>query len=320
MNWTTNSGYLTSGALNKMIQYQAQPRFRFRQFVDIKEAFGKQNGETVNWLKVANVGTRGGKLIETATMHETTQALSWGTLTVYEYGNSIPFTYKVDTLSEFDVKQIVRKGLLDDMIKCMDGEVERQFNGCKLRYVGTTTTGGGVTTNGTATLMNTSAFNKYHVRKMVNELKTRNVPGYGKAGGDYAMICSVEALEGIYDDLEGIDKYGSTGRDRLANGEAGRYYGCRFIEDTYATRVTYDSTARTETAKTWSGLLSKEGYMFGSDTVREAVAVPEEIRMKVTTDYGRSKGLAWYGLLGFQLEWNESDGALGRIIKWDSAA
>lgn len=59
---------------------------KFRQFCKIKEAFGKKKGETVNWLKVANVGTYGGRLVETATMHETTEVLDWGTLTVYENG------------------------------------------------------------------------------------------------------------------------------------------------------------------------------------------------------------------------------------------
>ena len=30
-----------------------------------------------------------------------------------------------------------------------------------------------------------------------------------------------------------------------------------------------------------------------SDTVAEAIAVPEEIRGKIPSDYGRSKGVAW---------------------------
>ena len=149
--WSTQSGFLTNNKLNKTIQRVAQPLFRFRQFVTIKEAFGKQQGETVNWLKVANVGTYGGSIIETNTMHETTQGLSWGTLSVVEYGNSLPFTFKLESLSEFDIEEIARKSLLEDMVKVIDGVVERQFNSCTLRYVGSSTTSGVVTTNGTAT-------------------------------------------------------------------------------------------------------------------------------------------------------------------------
>lgn len=318
MLWTTHSGYLTNNKLNKTIQRTAQPLFRFRQFTSIKESFGKQQGETVNWLKVANVGTYGGSLVETNTMHQTTQGLTWGTLTVNEYGNSIPFTFKVESLSEFDVEEICRKGLMDDQVKVIDGVIERQFNDTVLRYVGTSATGGVVTTNGTATVTNTSALNAYHVRKMVTELKKRNVPGFAKLGGDYVMIVSVEAAENIRGALESVYQYNPEGMSLIMDGEIGRYYGVRFLEDTFATRFTFSASARTATAKSWTQGQSLDGYLFGEDTVREAIVVPEEIRMKVTTDYGRSKGIAWYFLGGWKLEWTDEPNA--RIIKWDSNA
>ena len=76
MQWSTQSGFLTNNQLNKSFQLQAQPLLKFRQFVSLKEAFGKQKGETINWLRVANVGTIGGKLVETNTMNETQQTPS----------------------------------------------------------------------------------------------------------------------------------------------------------------------------------------------------------------------------------------------------
>ena len=48
------------------------------------------------------------------------------------------------------------------------------------------------------------------------------------------------------------------------------------------------------------------------------VGRPEEVRMKVITDYGRSKGMAWYMLGGWKINWETV--ADCRIIKWDSAA
>jgi hypothetical protein len=82
--------------------------------------------------------------------------------------------------------------------------------------------------------------------------------------------------------------------------------------------LTYDLSARTTAAKTWSGGYSGEGFMAGKDTVMEGVAVPEQVRAKEVTDYGRSKGLAWYFLGGWQLIWDDEPNA--KIIKWDSAA
>jgi len=288
------------------------------QFVDIKESFGKQKGESVNWMKVANVSTVGGSLTETTTMHETPQVLSWGTLSVNEYGNSIPFTGKIEALSEFDIEEIIREGLLDDFVKCIDGLIEREFNSCALRYVGTASAGYVLTTNGTATATNSSTFNAYHVRKMVNELKKRNVPGWSSLGGDYACIASLEALEGLYADVESLQQYTESGYKKILAGEVGRYYGVRLVEDTYATRFTYSASARTSTAKSWTNSLGLDAYMFGSPTIREAVVIPEEIRMKVVTDYGRSKGMAWYFLGGHRINWEDEPNA--RIIKFASAA
>lgn len=155
-------------------------------------------------------------------MHETRQPLAWGTLSVSEYGNAIPFTFKLEALSEFDVVEIMKEGLLDDAVKCIDGEIEQQFNGCKLRYVGTATGGAVITTNGTSTKTNTSSFNAYHVRRMVDELKKRNVPGWSGLAGDYVCICSIEALSGLYADVEDIWQYTESGYKKVLNGEVGK--------------------------------------------------------------------------------------------------
>ena len=266
MYWSTQSGYLTNNELNKQFQKAAQPLCRFRQFCSIKEAGGKGKGETVNWLKVSNASAYGGTIAETSTIPETTLPLSWGTVTVQEYGLSVPFTFKLEALSEFDIKQIIKGALLDDCVKVIDGVVEREFNKTPIRYVGVSTSSGSFTTNSAATATNTSALNTYHVDEMVAYLKGLNVPGFPGLNGDYV----------------------------------------------------FSASTRSATAISWTKGSSAPGYMFGSPTVRECVAVPEEIRVKIPTDYGRSQGIAWYGLFGWAIEWN--DAANARIVKWDSNA
>ena len=319
MNWVNQGSYLTNNKLNKIFQREAQEMCRFRQFVKFKEAFGSHQGGSVNWLKVSDVADHGHKLTETEAMPESRVPLAWGTLTVNEHGMSIPFTFKSEILSEFDIMDIMREGLLDDAVKVLDGNIERQFNACKLRYVGTASNAAGVTsTDGTTTKTNTSGLNSYHVRKMVQELKKRNVPGFSGLGGDYVCIASVDAMEALYADLEDIWQYTESGHKKILNGEVGRYYGVRFVEDSWATMNTFDVNTGGSTAISWAKAKSGVAYIFGSPTVREAVVVPEEIRMKVTTDYGRSKGIGWYGLMGWKIEWDTAADA--RIIKWDSKA
>ncbi len=316
-NWINQGGYLANKKLSKQFYMAAQPLMNFKQFVSFKNALGRSQGETVNFLKVANVSKPGGILVETNTMHETEQDKTWGTLTVTEYGNSIPFTLKVETLSMFQLMSILRDGLLDDARKSIDGEIERQFNQTPLRYVGTATAGFAYTTNGTATAVNTSAMNRYHVRQIVKKLKSNFVPGWPALGGDYAAIISLEAWEGLTADMENVNQYTPAGYKKILTGEVGKYHGVRFIEDQYATRFTYDSTARTSTAKSWTGGNSLDGYFFGSPTIMEGMTVPLEIRRKLITDYGRSKGLAWYFLGGWKLI--RETAANARIVKWDSA-
>ena len=270
MYWSTQSGYLTNNELNKQFQKAAQPLCRFRQFCSIKEAGGKGKGETVNWLKVSNASAYGGTIAETSTIPETTLPLSWGTVTVQEYGLSVPFTFKLEALSEFDIKQIIKGALLDDCVKVIDGVVEREFNKTPIRYVGVSTSSGSFTTNSAAT-----------------------------------------ALTSIY-------QYTELGLKYIANGEIGRYNGVRFVEDNFAASYVFSASTRSATAISWTKGSSAPGYMFGSPTVRECVAVPEEIRVKIPTDYGRSQGIAWYGLFGWAIEWN--DAANARIVKWDSNA
>jgi N4-gp56 family major capsid protein len=318
MLWATNSvgGFLANPKLDKVLQYSAQPLSRFRQFTEVKNAFGKNSGETFNWDKVANVSNPGRRLIETDTMPKTQQIISKGTMAIYEYGNSIPFTKKLELLSAYDVDEMIKKGLLDDFRKCMDGLIEREYNKTYLNYVGTSATAYVLTTDSSLAATNSSVFNKYHVKNMVDELVKRNIPPWD--GEDYVCIASIEAMRGILDDLESTKYYTSEGMKNMMSGEVGRYYNCRFIRDNYATRYAYDELTGTSTAKTWTNGLSKDAYMFGKGTVAEAIAQPEGILPKEVTDYQRSKGLAWYFVGGFKIIWE--DQANSRIIKWASAA
>ena len=50
----------------------------------------------------------------------------------------------------------------------------------------------------------------------------------------------------------------------------------------------------------------------------EGVTIPEEMRAKIPTDYGRSKGVAWYYLGGFGIV--QTLASESRIVMWDSQA
>jgi N4-gp56 family major capsid protein len=313
--WVNNGGIISSPKLSDYLRFSAQPLSRFRAFADAKEAFGKNIGNTFNWDKIANVSTGGKALVETSTMPISSQTITQGTLTINEFGNSIPFTFKLDTLSKFKAEEMIDKGLKDDMVKTLDFRVGAQFDATPLYYVGSSTATYVLTTNGTATATNTSVLNTYHILNMKLELEKRNVPMFD--GDTYAMICSLEALRSLEGAIESVQQYSETGYQRIAAGEVGMVHGVRMIKDGNASRYTKNFTTGATTLKSWTGANSLDAYMFGQDTVVEAVATPEEIRAKEVTDYGRSKGMAWYFMGDWKIVWDDEPNA--RIIKWASA-
>lgn len=109
--WVTDSlgGYMQSDNLSAELRTAVQPLTRYRQFCDVKDAAhqGMGKGDTFHWNVYSDVATQGTTLNETDTMPETNFTITQGTLTITEAGNSVPFTGKLDDLSEHPVKEVI---------------------------------------------------------------------------------------------------------------------------------------------------------------------------------------------------------------------
>lgn len=284
---------------------------------------GLHKGATFHWNVYSDVATQGTKLTETTTMPETQFTITQGTLTIDEYGNSVPYTQKLDNLSEQPVTEIINKVIKNDAKKAFDIAAHYQFNQCVLRLTptgGTSTTALTLATNGTATLTNNVEFKKAHVPLVVDTMKERNIPPY--TADDYYALSHPTTYATLQSLLEGVYQYTTQGFGMIMNGEIGRYRNMRFVEQTQIPKGgAADSTTfspDTKTADAWNKTKSSWIFFFGEDTVAEAIAVPEEMRGKIPSDFGRSKGIAWYYLGGFGIV--HTDAAQCRILKWDSAA
>jgi len=80
----TNSlgGYTTAPRLAKKMWEFAKPLYRFRQFCDFKEAWGKHKGDTVLFDRYSKVSTAGGTLVETSTIPSHNIVVGQGTITI----------------------------------------------------------------------------------------------------------------------------------------------------------------------------------------------------------------------------------------------
>ena len=324
--WAVNSlgGFMYSRQLSNVLRMAVQPLVKFRQFADVRDASqqGKKKGDVFTWDVFSDVATVGGVLTETNTMPETNFTITQGTLTVTEAGNSVPYSGKLDNLSKFPVQELIQKVLKNDAVKTFDRLAWAQFNQTLLRAIpvsGTDTAALTLYTNGTVTGTNSIAYNNGHAKSLTDLMKERNIPAY--LGDDYYTLAWPTTLRTFKNNLETIHQYSDTGFKLIMNGEIGRYENNRYVEQTNIAKG-YGTTGISTTAGgdmvPWVTGKSDWMFTFGNDTVAEAVAVPEEMRGKIPSDYGRSKGVAWYYLGGFGIV--HTLAANARIVKWDSAA
>lgn len=283
---------------------------RFVQHCDAEDFTDKglHAGEDFQWNVYSNVATQGGRLDERAPMPETNFTIAQRTGTVYEFGNSVPYTGVLDDRSAQPVRQIINKSLKNDAVKAFETEARAQFAATVLKVVpgsGSSSTTIELTTNGTPAQTNNVAMSKTHVKLISDEMKERNIPTY--SDGNYRCIGRPKTFRTFKNELETISQYVQEGFGYILNGEVGRSYeGIRFFEQTVIA------------SQGWTNNKSDEAFFFGEDTVMEAIVVPPEVRGKLPGDYGRDKGVAWYAQEGFALA--HTDATNARIMHWDSVA
>jgi len=309
--WAPDSsgGFLASDFLSKKVRHASQPLLRFRQFARKEPGYGKNKGDVINFDRVTNVVTGGGTISELSKMPEDNFTLSQGQVIVNEYGNSIPFTGKLEALADLSLDSVIIKALRNDMAKVLDSAVGTVMRTAALKAIATGTDTAPTTTFET-TLATTATRHAQvaDVKNVIDTMKsTYKVAPFD--GENYMCVCSVGFARKIKDDPDWEDsaKYGDP--ERLFAGEIGRYYGVRFIEETNVLSNIVGA------AQLYNG----EAIFFGEDPIVEGVAIAEELRYKIAQDYGRDKGLAWYGIMGWALSYNSASAGQLRAVQFTSA-
>ena len=310
--WETNSagGFLYSGELSTVLRNALQPLTRFVQHCDADDFTDKglHVGDAFQWNSFSDVGTQGTRLQENVRMPETSIVITQMSGTIHEFGNSVPYSGYLDDLSAQPIRQIINKALKNDTVKAFETEAHAQFSLSPLTVTpdgGTSATAINFETTGTPTDTNNLAMNNEHVKLISDQMKERNINTY--SDGDYRCVGRPGTFRGLKNDLEPIAQNTTQGFGYILNGEVGRSYeGIKFFEQTVIA------------SQAWTNGKSDEAFFFGDDTVIEAIVCPPEIRGKLPGDFGRDKGVAWYGEEGFALVHTAADNA--RIVRWASAA
>ncbi|ROH88001.1 hypothetical protein ED236_00465 [Pseudomethylobacillus aquaticus] len=306
--WSVNAlgGFMSAAKLSKTLRMAVKPMCKFRQLTQPEDAVSKNKGQIFHWNVYSRAVTAGRQIEETEVMPETNFRITQGSLTITEFGNSVQFSEKLDDLSEHPVKSIIQNVMKQDCSETLDKAAYEQFDATPLVVAptgGTATDSVVLDTDGTTAITNNIGLGKDHVKAIVDIMKERNIPTY--MGNDYVAIGRPTAFRELKNDLEELHKYVHDGFTMILAGEIGRYEGVRFVEQTNVAK------------EAWANNKSSQVHFMGADRVVEGIAIPEEVRGKIPTDYGRSKGIAWYYLGGFGLV--HADPVEARIIKWASA-
>ena len=130
--------------------------------------------------------------------------------------NSIPWTGKLEALSEFDINDPTMRVLRDDMASTLDKAAGLRFKLSQRKYVCLTTASGTLESRAAGNTMASANIAKvnptvYHIKEVVDYLRRKNIPPYD--GEDYVGIFSVNALRGVYDsdEFQEAAKYGEVG-------------------------------------------------------------------------------------------------------------
>jgi N4-gp56 family major capsid protein len=305
-NWTFDAptGTYKSHALSSKLYEAAVENSVFVDHVRPVDGYGRNKGETVTLTRVQNITEpTTADLEETVRIPEDEFNLTTKTITVTELGRAVPYTNLAQDLSEYDVENPIQRKLRDQMRLVLDTKAAIAFKLAKVKYVPTGATSNTITTNGTAGALATVNMNFFHVEEIRDYMfDTLQVPPL--EGDDYLGIFRTLGLRGIKRDTKWEEWHKYLDPQAKYNGEVGRIEGIRFIECNHARAL----------GKIGSGSILGEGVVFGEDGVAIAEAMTPELRAAIPGDFGRSKAVAWYGILAFDIIWDTGNAGEARVV------
>ncbi|PWT71725.1 MAG: hypothetical protein C5B59_17250 [Bacteroidetes bacterium] len=298
------TGTFKQHALSRRLYEAAVQRSVFMDHVRPVEGFGKRQGENVTLTRISNIAEpTSGNLVEGERIPEDVFTVSTTSITVVEIGRAIPFTSFAQDLSFFDIENPIQNKMVDQMRLVLDTMAAKAFKAGQIKYTITSFGSETVTTNGTPGAQASDNMNVYHCEEIRDYLfDTLACPP--AEGEDYIGIFRTLGLRGIKRDPSWETWHKYTDPQAKYNAEVGRIENIRFVETNHANAL----------GKIGASSVCGEGVVFGADAVAMAEVLTPEMRAGIPQDFGRSKSVAWYGILQFGVIWTTANLGEARIV------
>lgn len=310
--WTFDapSGVYKNHAMSEQLRYAAIAETKFMQFVTPEPGYGKKRGESVTITRISNLAVpTSGVLNENISIPEDVLTLTTVSITVVEWGRSVPYTSLSTDLSEYNMENIVQRKLKDQMKIVLDNAAAAAFKTGLIKAEMTGVASINIDTAGTPTQVAAANLNLFGIESIRDYMySTLLVPPF--EGDDYICLVSTKAKRGVMNDPAWEPWHRYTDPEAKYNSEIGRMENIRFVEIN-------NTGALSASPGTQS--VQGEAVFFGADAVAMAIAEDPELRARIPTDYGRSRGVAWYGILQFGLVWTTANAGEARVVHLTSA-
>lgn len=268
------------------------------------DGFGKGKGENVTLTRVKNIAEPlSADLDELMRIPEDEFDLSTKAILVKEMGRAVPFTSLSQDLSEYNLDNPIQSKLKEQMRLVLDTKAATAMKRAQIKYAPTGAATANIATNGIFGAAATANLNFFHVEEIRDYLyDTLNTPPY--EDDKYLGIFRTLGLRGLKRDTKWEEWHKYTDPQAKFTGEVGQIEGVRFVETNHARAF----------GKVGTGSVLGEGVIFGEDGIALAEAMTPELRAAIPQDFGRSRAVAWYGILEFDIIWDTGNQGEARIV------
>jgi len=308
-SWTfdTPTGVYKNHDMSEQLRFAAIAETKFMQFVKPEAGYGRKKGESVTITRVSNLEVpNNGRISEQNKIPEYNLSISTKAITVSEWGAAVPYTSLSDDLGKFDVENMIQKKLKDQMALVLDNACAEAATGSDVKITATPTGAASISfgTNGAAPATATSNLLVYHVEEIRDYMfGTLKVPAY--SNDEYICLLATKAKRGLVSDPNWEVWHKYTDPSAKYNGEIGKLENIRFIEVNNFGALSNGLG---------TGSVLGEAVFFGADFLSMAVAVDPELRAAIPGDFGRSKAVAWYGVMDFGVVWDTANAGEARGV------
>lgn len=308
--WTFDAptGTYKQHAMSQKVWQAAVAESVLADFVQPVSGFGRKQGENVTLTRIRAITEPGtGKIQEGLRIPEDSFALSTTSITVSEYGRAVPFTSLAEDLSFLNLENSIQGELKRQMKLTLDTMFATAFKSTLIKYVPTGEASNNIATNGTAATAALANMNVFHVEEIVDYLyDTLLCEPYDD---DYVGVFRTLGLRGIKRDPAWDQWHVYTDPAAKYNGEVGRLEGCRFVQTNHNNAF----------GKVGTSSVLGSGVVFGKDAVALAEVMTPELRAAIPQDFGRSKAVAWYGILEAGIIWDTANAGECKIVHVSSS-